>query len=128
MIVDECSNVIAELKNTKCGRGAIPVKVLKHAKDIFAVQITNIISYSFTIGIFQNSLKIAQIILIFKKGSPTDSSNYRPISILPLFSKVFEKCVAARLLEFSTYHSIIASCQIGFQRGKSTVDALLQLS
>ena len=126
--VDECTNVIAELKNTKCGRDAIPVKLLKHAKDILAVPITNIINYSFTIGIFPNSLKILQIIPIFKKGSPTDPSTYRPISILLLFSQIFEKCVAARLLEYSTYHSIISSCQFSFQSEKSTVDSLLQLS
>ena len=55
--VDECTNVIAELKNTKCGRSAIPVGLLKYANVILAVPITDIINYSFTIGIFTNGLK-----------------------------------------------------------------------
>ena len=78
--------MIADLKNTKSGRDAIPVILLKHAKDILAVPITDNIYYSFTIRIFPNSLKIVQIIPIFKKGSPIDLSNYRPISILPILA------------------------------------------
>ena len=86
----------------KCGRDVILVKLLKHAKDDLTVPITDIINYYLTIGIFLNSLKIAEIVPIFKKSSPTDPSDYH---------------------QFRFFRN-----QFGFQRGKCTVDALLQLS
>ena len=52
-------------------------------------------------------------------------SNYRPISVLPLISKVFERCIYNRLLRFLRQNRILNPNQFGFQKGKSTLDALL---
>ena len=70
-------------------------------------------------------LKHADVIPIFKTGSSTDINNYRPISILPLLSKIFEKCIYSRLVGFMDRYHLININQYGFQKSKSTTDAIL---
>ena len=53
--------------------------------------------------------------------------NYRPISVLPMMSKIFEKCIHKRLIDFCSHFSIINPNQYGFQTGKSTELAVIQL-
>ena len=62
---------------------------------------------------------------IHKSGPKTNLENYRPISLLPVFSKVYEKCMKSRLCRFLEKYSIINSNQFGFQSGKNTSDAIL---
>ena len=66
-----------------------------------------LINKSLASGIFPNKLKIAKIIPIFKSGDPSSFSNYRPVSILPAFSKVFEKVIYNRLLQHLNENSIL---------------------
>ena len=84
------------------------------------VDITN---KSFSSETFTSALKIAK----FKKGSPTQTSNYPPISLIPTFSKVIEKIVLLRLFEHLSLHRLLTSCQHGFLAGKSTTTALISL-
>jgi len=79
-------------------------------------------------GIFPTNLKIAQITPIYKAGDTTDLSNYRPISALPLISKIFERCMYNRITKFASKYSLILNCQFGFQKGKSTCDALIEFT
>ena len=74
-----------------------------------------------------DSLKIACITPIFKSGDKQCTNNYRPISVLPLFSKFFERCVYVRLLNFITKCNIITQQQFGFQKGLSCSDAISKL-
>ena len=60
-----------------------------------------------------------------KKGSKLDMQNYRPISVLPMMSKIFEKCIHKRLIDFCSHFSIINPNQYGFQTGKSTELAVI---
>lgn len=69
---------------------------------------------------FPNKLKIAKIIPIHKKGDTQIVDNYRPISLLPAFSKIFEKVVNKRLVSYLMKFSIIPECQYGFLPGKNT--------
>jgi hypothetical protein len=73
-------------------------------------------------------LKYAQVTPIHKKGNPSDKSNYRPICVLSSQSKIFEKCMSTRLINYITKFSIISIDQYGFQKRKSTIDALLSLT
>ena len=78
---------------------------------------------------YPNDLKIARIVPIYKKkGEVTDPDNYRPISCLPYLGKIFEKCLASRLISFCNKFSLISSSQFGFQSNKSTGDALIHLT
>ena len=70
---------------------------------------------------------MAKVIPVHKNGDKFSASNYRPISILPHFSKIFEKLLQMDLVKFLTKNNIISACQYGFQENKSTNDALADL-
>ena len=76
---------------------------------------------------FLESLKIAKVIPALKAGDPTLFSYYRPISILPAFSKLFEKVMYNRLINFLNLHNILYSKQFGFRNNHSTALALIDL-
>ena len=80
---------------------------------------------SFEQGIFPSSLKVSKVVPIHKKGDKSILSNYRPISILSVFSKLFEKLVHKRLISYLCHKRIIYNKQFGFRPGYSTYMALL---
>jgi hypothetical protein len=71
-------------------------------------------------GIFPSRLKYSEIIPIHKKEDKTDMSNYRPISLLPTFSKILEKVIYKRLFSHLNNHNILAKEQFGFRKNSST--------
>ena len=75
-------------------------------------------------GIFPNELKIGKVTPIFKKGDKQKFENDRPISILPIFGKIFEKVIYVRLYSFLSSNNILSDCQFGFRKGHSTSHAL----
>ena len=75
-----------------------------------------------------NLLKIAKALPIFKKGSKTQVSNYRPISVLSCINKIFEKLLAKRIYSFLEKHQILYEFQYGFRTGHSTTHALTEIS
>ena len=101
IIHTEIDDIISLLQNEKStGPFSIPVKLLKVLKPYISQPLANIFNHSIILGIFPDKLKYAKVIPIHKKGSPTDPSNYRPISLLSIFSKIFEKLMHKRLYEF----------------------------
>ena len=84
-----------------------------------------IFNLSLTSGIFPSALKIAKVIPIYKKGSHSELGNYRPISLLKIFSKVFEHIVAARVSSFFVKYNLFYDYQFGFRSKHSTNLALL---
>ena len=85
-----------------------------------------LINKSFAEGVFPSKLKKSLIIPILKGGTPVDISNYRPISILPLFSKLIEKCMCIRMMKFMNKFELFADQQFGFRHGRCTIEAVLQ--
>ena len=75
-----------------------------------------------------DALKTAKIIPLFKKGDPASPGNYRPISLLSLFDKVFEKLVCKRLLGFWSKNNIFYEYQFGFRKNHSTTLALTEIT
>ena len=73
-----------------------------------------LINESFSTGIFPDKLKIAKVIALHKKGATDDPSNYRPISLLSVFSKIFEKIMHERLYNFLEVNDILHLLQFGF--------------
>lgn len=94
-------------------------------KSILAL-ITKLINISFAEGKFPDALKTAKVIPILKKGDSTIANNYRPISILPVLSKVFEKLFLERLLNFLDAYDILSRQQFGFRKKLSTIDAVTE--
>ena len=79
-------------------------------------------------GIFPDSLKIAKVTPIFKSGDKDNVSNYRPISILPVFSKVLERIMYNRVYNRLDSKGLLYEKRFGFQRNNSTEHATLQLT
>lgn len=84
-----------------------------------------VINLCLTEGVFPESLKTAVVIPIFKKGDSLDPNCYRPISLLTVPSKIFEKIIKTRLVTFMETNNIISRNQFGFRKGLSTEDALV---
>lgn len=76
-------------------------------------------------GVFPSALKSAEVLPLFKKGDHKNVNNYRPISILPSCSKVFEKAIKNRVLLFLDRTKFFSDKQFGFRAGYSTEEALL---
>ena len=98
---------------------------LKKSIHYLAIPLCNIFNLSFQQGLFPSSLKVAKVVPIHKKGDTSVLSNYRPISLLSVLSKLFEKLVHKRLLSFLCHKQILYSKQFGFRPGFSTYMALL---
>ena len=89
--------------------------------------LTHIINLSILNGKFPDILKIAKVIPIFKQGSRTLCNNYRPISILPALSKLFEKCIFVQLNSYLISRKLLVPNQYGFRPGSKTTDCLIDL-
>ena len=83
-----------------------------------------LINESFFTGIFTDKPKIAKVIALHKKGATDDPSNYRPISLLSVFSKIFEKIMHKRLYNFLELNDVLHPLQFGFRRKHSTQHTL----
>ena len=78
-----------------------------------------------TSGIFPDDWKCARVTPLFKQGERSDLNNYRPISVIPVIAKVFERIVYDQLYRFLTKEDVISKQQSGFRSLHSTVTALL---
>ena len=87
--------------------------------------LTNIINRSLTTAVFSVSLKKARVPPIPKGGNKCNLSNYKPIPVLPVFSKVFEKVAYAQLCDYLENNSILHKQEYGFRAKKSTTQAIL---
>jgi hypothetical protein len=107
--INEISKIIKSLKNNKLyGYDEIPLKTLKLSIPFIKSPLTYIINKSLSNGIFPACLKYSQINPIFESGNKCDMSNYRLISLLTLFSKIFEKVIYKRLHQHITSNNILA--------------------
>ena len=114
------------LKNKKAaGADNIPAKILKDAATVIVPPLTQLFNCSIDEGYFPTKLKYANVIPLFKKNSNTDKSNYRPISILPSISKVFERLMFHQITSY--INNIISPHLCGFRKGYSPQHALLRL-
>ena len=82
---------------------------------------------SFEKARFPDSLKIAKVTPVYKSGDSSSLSNYRPVSVLPCFSKMLERIMYTRLYNHLQENKILYSKQFGFQRGHSTDYAIIEL-
>ena len=121
----EINSIIKSIKSTSaCGVDNIPIAVIKHVANNISPVLSSLINYSFQTGSFPDALKIAKVVPVFKNGDKTLLNNYRPISLLNSFSKIFEKAFLSRLTSYLNKDKLLADEQFGFQKNRSTQQAL----
>jgi hypothetical protein len=120
--------IIDSLKpKSSCGYDGISSKLLKMIKHEIAKPLTLIINQSLNTGIFPDELKTAKVIPLHKKDDETIFTNYRPISLLPAISKIFEKVIYLQLYDYFQKFKLFYQSQYGFRNGHSTETASLEL-
>ena len=125
----EISGIISSLKTGKSiGPNSIPTKLLKVLCPHICSSLSDIINESFQSGTFPEKLLLAKVIPLFKKGCPLTASNYRPISLLSVFSKIIEKVMYKRLYNFLELNNILYNYQFGFRSSHSINHALISLT
>ena len=124
-VSDEISNLDAK---KSVDAYDIPIKMIKIIKDQIIGPLTILVNESFTTGYCPTLLKYAKAIPIFKANSPLEVTNYRPISLLPIFNKIIEKLIFKRLNGFLKKNNVIFNHQFGFQKNKSTSLAILDVT
>ena len=125
----EIVSAIYALKNTNsCGDDGIALQYLKDGLEIVLPYLQLLINTSIATNTFPQNWKHALIKAIHKKGEVNDPSNHRPISLLPVTSKILEKIIARQLLDYLEEANLINDCQYAYRRKTSTEDALLKIS
>ena len=125
---EEVGSIIKSLKNKGNSVYDIGVLVLKENLQIFSDHFTVLYNYSVDTLTYPDLLKKAVVVLGHKSGSKDDINNYRPISNLPVVSKIFEKLTLTRLLSFVNKYSILSNSQFGFWKGKNITQAAMKLT
>ena len=126
---DEISKIITGLDTNKStGPFGLPVFLLKLFVDFFSIWLSELINLCFETGEFPTLLKMAKVAPIHKKESKLNYLNYRPISLLSVFSKIYEKCIYKRIYHYLTEKNLISPNQFGFRAGHSTNHAIISLT
>ena len=114
-------DVIDKLPNHKsAGPGYIPAWCIKCCKMSIGTHLQFVINECILQNIFPDALKKAYITPIYKIGDPLEAENYRPISVTPTLSKIFERLILQQMIEHVIKNEIINNHQFGFQNSKSS--------
>ena len=124
---NEVCKIIKNLNVRKTCLGSdIPTKIIKLNIDLFSSFICQNFHYCISTGKFPNKLKDADVIPFHKKKDKSDKTNYRPVSILPNISKIYEKIIYNQLYEYC--HGKCFPSQCGFRKGYSSQHSLLVMT
>jgi hypothetical protein len=126
--VNELREICMSFKNGKApGYDNLPIHIIKKSFELISEPLMLVINSSLEAGLFPDKLKVAKIIPIYKAGEVDTFTNYRPISILSSFSKIYERVMYNRLVEFTNKLEIYYCHQFGFRTNHSTNLALTHL-
>ena len=125
----EVEDEITNLNVSKSvGPFSIPTKLLKILKFLLSGPLAYLFNCSFITGIIPDQFKLARVIPIYKKGSRSTVSNYRPISLLSVFNKILKKLMYKRVVTFLEKNQVIFQGQFGFHANHSTTNAILLIA
>ena len=111
---------------TSFGYDGISMQIVKYIIKVIAKPLAYITNISFKNGIFPDNMKTAKVIPVFKSGDKNVFTNYRPISLLPQFSKIIERMFNNRIVSFIEKMQIFHNSQYGFRSNHSTLMALTE--
>lgn len=118
--------ILSLKRNNSCGYDEIPGTLLVYCVDEFVKPLTFLINQSYDEGICPEALKLAVIKPVFKKGDKLNVANYRPIALLPVISKIFEKIICQRMNVFLEKYNVLNVNQHGFRKNRSTITAVFE--
>ena len=118
----EILEIISQLENGKASD--IPIRVIKKSAHLTCHVLAFHFNNFMMKGLFPDSLKVGKVTPIFKKGNVEEIGNYRPVSTLPIFGKIFEKIIYSRLYNFALSQNILDDNQFGFRKSHSTSHAV----
>ena len=122
----EVETILNSLDTNKAtGPDEIPARLLKNTAAIVAPSLCKLFNKSLQHGIVPRDWKLANVVPVYKKNNREHAENYRPISLLPIVSKVLERCIFINMKQFLS--QLVNDCQHGFLQGKSCVTNLLEV-
>ena len=122
----EINQEILNLDSSKaCQESDLPTMIIKVNSDIFTEVIHKELNRGLEVGSFSCTMKQANVTPVYKKDNRSEKGNYRPVSILPNISKVFERCIYKQMSQF--FEEIISKYQCGFRKGHSAQHALISV-
>ena len=125
---DEVLKIIKGLKNSKStGVDYIDTTMIKLVASDILPALTHIVNLSMSESIFPNIWKHAKVIPLLKKDDPLLPKNYRPVSLLPILSKILEKAVFTQLVEYLDRHHLLSPNHHGSRHSHNTATALIQM-
>ena len=123
----EVDTFIDEIDTNKASLVNIMGYLIKITKNVISPVLTDIFNTCLNEGVFPDCLKIAKIVPIHKKGAKDNPTNYRPISLLPVFGKLFEKIISKRIIKFLDKNKLLVHNQYGFRKHYSTELAVTEV-
>jgi hypothetical protein len=124
---NEIESVIKCFKNKTSNISEIPTWLLKKIRCLISEPLSILFNHCFLCGMYPNRFKIGRIVPIHKAGDKSIISNYRPITVLITFNKVFEKLIYSRMIDFIETHALLSNNQYGFRKRKNTTTAIMHL-
>ncbi|KAL0829802.1 hypothetical protein ABMA28_003285 [Loxostege sticticalis] len=120
--------IIKGLKNTKStGYDYINTNIIKQCANFIAIPLAHLVNLSLVQGQFPTELKRSIVKPLHKSGSHDEVNNYRPITLIPILSKIFEKVMHDKISTFISLEKLLKNEQFGFRRGSSTTLACFHL-
>ena len=127
MSEEEVYSIVTNLKNSAPGYDEVTAGILKLSLPVINGPLTHILNLSLLEGVFPSELKVANVLPLYKADDDMLFNNYRPVSLLSVLSKVFERIMYNRLISFLENNKILFKNQFGFRKQHSTYMALMVL-
>ena len=117
----EVLNIIGNFKNSSAGWDELKPNIMKNIRFCVKMPLTHICNISFQKGVFPTELKIANVVPIYKSGDEMIFTNYRPVSVLPVFSMLLERLMYNRLIEFINANNLLYEYHISLDSRKENL-------
>ena len=124
----ELRTTLWNMRNNASGADFLSLRVLKYVFSEICDQVCVLFNMCLKVGVFPDFMKIARVVPLFKGGEKNLPNDYRPISLLPVLSRVFEKLISGRMVDFLENKKYFSKTQFGFRKAMSTDQALLFLT
>ena len=131
-IVFDESKILALIRalnvNKAHGHDDVSIRMIKICDDSIVKPLIKVFQASLNSHRFPKTWKKANVVPVFKKGDKSVVKNYRPVSLLPIFGKIYEKCIYDTLYNYFDGNNLFSSCQSGFRKGDSCISQLLSIT